>query len=127
MASRVLVASGAQGTVLAKHGFSLGESYAAWVLEHPDAVKALFTQYIACGIDMLSIGCGSSNRFRLQHFGLGDRAYEISRDMARLTKEICPENCYLCAGTGDLGHLMEPLGDVTYKVPTIATRSRRLE
>jgi len=92
MTSRVLVASGAQGTVLAKHGFSLGESYAAWVLEHPDAVKELFTQYVACDIDILSIGCGSSNRFRLQHYGLGDRAYQISRDMVGLTKEICPED-----------------------------------
>jgi len=115
MASRVMVASGAQGTVLAEEGFSLGGSYAAWVLEHPDALKDLFLRYIDCGIDILSVACGSANRFRLGHFGLGEQARRINRDMVELTREICPPNCYLCGGMGDIGQLLEPLGEVSFE------------
>ncbi len=115
MASRVLVASGAQGTVLAKNGFSLGGNYAAWVLENPEALKDLFLSYIDCGIDILVIACGASNMYRLQHFDLGDQGYRITRDMVKLAREVCPSDCYLCAGMGDIGQLLEPLGDVTYE------------
>ena len=58
MASRVLVASGAQGTELAKQGFPLGGNYGAWVLEHPRALKDICLSYMESGIDIFSAaGC----------------------------------------------------------------------
>jgi 5-methyltetrahydrofolate--homocysteine methyltransferase len=115
LASRVLVASGAQGTELEKRGFSLGDNYAAWGLKHPDALKDIILRYVDCGIDILSASCSSSNRFRLEHFGLGDQAYRLSREMVELTKKYCPADCYVGGSLSDIGHLLEPLGDVSFE------------
>ncbi len=115
MASRVLVASGAQGTELARQGFPLGGNYAAWVLKHPEALKDICLSYIKSGIDIFSAACMSSNRFRLEHFGLGDQAFQISKDMVALIREICPPDCYVCGSLGELGQLLEPLGTITFE------------
>ena len=54
LASRVLVASGAQGTELGKRGFPLGENYAEWGLRHPDALKDIILRYVDCEIDIFT-------------------------------------------------------------------------
>lgn len=115
MASRVLVASGAQGTELAKRGFSLGDNYAVWGLKHPDALKDIMLRYLDCGIDILSASCTSSNRFRLEHFGLGDQARRLSKEMVQLTKTWRPAGCYVGGSLSDIGHLLEPLGEVSFQ------------
>jgi 5-methyltetrahydrofolate--homocysteine methyltransferase len=114
MASRVLVASGAQGTELTKLGFPLGENYGEWVLKHPEALKNICSQYTDCGVDIQSASCTSTNRFRLEHFGLADQAFRMSRDMAALTRKYCSSDCYVSGTISDIGHLLEPLGDVSF-------------
>jgi len=115
MASRVLVASGAQGTELAKRGFSLGDNYGDWVLKHPDALKDICSQYADCGVDIQAASCTSTNRFRLEHFGLADQAFRMSRDMVVLTRNFCSDSCYVVGSLSDIGHLLEPLGDVSFQ------------
>ena len=115
MESRVLVASGAQGTELAKRGFSLGDNYGDWVLKHPDALKDVCYRYAECGVDIQSASCTSTNRFRLEHYGLGDQAFRMSKDMVELTRKYCSDTCYVASVLSDIGHLLEPLGDVTFQ------------
>jgi 5-methyltetrahydrofolate--homocysteine methyltransferase len=126
MASRVLVASGAQGTELGKRGFSLGDNYAEWVLKHPDVLKDLILRYVDCGSDILSASCTSSNRFRLEHFGLGDQAYRLSREMAELTKKYSPADCYVGGSLSDIGQLLEPLGEVSFEAAYASYREQVL-
>ncbi len=111
--SRVLVASGAQGTELGKRGFPLGENYAVWGLDHPEALKDIIQRYLECGVDILSASCTSSNRFRLEHFGMADQAYRLSKEMVELTKRYCPSDCYVGASLSEIGHLLEPFGTIS--------------
>jgi len=113
--SRVLVASGAQGTELGKRGFPLEENYAVWGLKHPDALKDIILRYVECGVDILSASCTSSNRFRLEHFGISNQAYRLSKEMVELTKKYCPDHCYVGGSLSDIGHLLEPLGEVSFE------------
>ena len=115
LASRVLVASGAQGTELGKRGFPLQENYALWGLKHPEALKDIILHYVDCGVDILSASCTSSNRFRLEPFGMSDQAYRLSREMVELTKRHCPAGCYVSGSLGNLGHLLEPWGDISFE------------
>jgi 5-methyltetrahydrofolate--homocysteine methyltransferase len=115
MEARVLVASGAQGTELAKRGFSLGDNYGDWVLKHPDALKDLCSQYAECGVDIQSASCTSINRFRLEHYGLADQASRMCKNMVELTRKYCSDTCYVAGVLSDIGHLLEPLGDITYQ------------
>lgn len=85
LACRVLVASGAQGTELGKGGFPREVNYAVWGLKHPDVLKDIILRYVECGIDILSASCTSFNLFRLEHFGIGNKAYRLSREMVELT------------------------------------------
>jgi 5-methyltetrahydrofolate--homocysteine methyltransferase len=113
--SRVMVVSIGLGVDMAKVGYSLSDNFAVWILENPDPYKKVLKSYIEHGADLLYIGSSAANRLRLKHLGLEDQAFRIARDGAKLGREVCPTNCYLCGGLGNLGQLLEPLGDITYE------------
>jgi len=110
-----MVASGAQGTELGKRGFPLQENCAVWVLKHQDVLRDLTLRYVECGADILSAPCISSNRFRLEHIGIGNQAYRLSREMVELTKKSCPAQCYVGGSLSDIGQLLEPWGEVSFE------------
>ena len=93
MAQRVLVASGAQGTEMTKRGFSLGDNYGDWILKHPDALQDICSSYLNSGIDIFSATCSSSNRFRLDHYGLADQAFRMCRETVELVRKYIPSDC----------------------------------
>ncbi len=111
--SRVLVASGAQGTELGKRGFPLGGNYAVWGLKHPEALKEIIRSYVACGVDILSASCISTNRFRLAHLGMEDASFRLSKEITQLTRKLCPDHCYVGGSLSDIGHLLKPWGEVS--------------
>jgi 5-methyltetrahydrofolate--homocysteine methyltransferase len=113
--SRVMVVSIGLGVDMAEVGYSLSDNFAVWILENPDPYKKVLKGYIEHGADLLYIGSSAANRLRLKHLGLEDQAFRIARDGAKLGREVCPKNCYLCGGLGNLGQLLEPLGDISYE------------
>ena len=113
--TRVLAASIGLGVDMEKIGYSLSDNFAVWILENPDPYKKVIKSYIDHGADVLFIGSSAANRLRLKHLGLGDQAFRIARDGAKLGREVCPPNRYLCGGLGNLGQLLEPLGDISYE------------
>ena len=107
-----MVGSGTLSTELIKMGYQTSENVAAWEVEHPEALKDVLKSWVDAGANLLCLS-GAGNRFRLSHVGLGDQASRINRELARLGREACPPDCYLCASLASTGHLLQPLGDIS--------------
>jgi 5-methyltetrahydrofolate--homocysteine methyltransferase len=109
---KILVSDGAWGTSLYEKGLNAGECPDEWSLTHYDAVKDIAVSYIDAGADMVETNTFGANRFKLQHFGLQDKAAEINEAAARASREAAGIDKYVIASVGPTGKMLL-LGDVT--------------
>jgi 5-methyltetrahydrofolate--homocysteine methyltransferase len=99
------------GSMLAARGLVLRNTGEA-NLAHPDDVVAVHREYRQAGADVLQTNSFVANRRMLAHAGLGDRAAEVQAEAARLCRAAAGDACFVAAGGGPTGALLEPLGDL---------------
>jgi len=109
---KILVSDGAWGTFLHQKGLQPGECPDEWCLSHPDAVIEIAQSYIDAGADMVETNSFGANRYKLQHYGLQDKAAEINEAAARLSRHAAGEDKYVIASIGPTGKMLL-MGDVT--------------
>jgi len=109
---KVLVLSGAMGTMMARMGADLGGCIGQWIVEHPDVYRDLVRDYFRVGCDIVSGGTFNLNRVSLAKFGLAEKAGELNRGMIRILKSVQPEGKYVAGSMGPMGRMLKPLGDV---------------
>src|SRR6266542_4869803 len=101
-AERILVLDGAMGTMiqalgLDEHGYR-GKRFADWQrdvrgnndllnLTRPDAVRAIHLGYFRAGADIVATNTFSSTAIAQVDYGMGELAYELNRDGARIACE----------------------------------------
>lgn len=111
---KTIVVDGATGTNLQKMGLPIGTAPESWVLNNPDGVLQLYTQFIEAGSDIILSCTFGGNRIRLQHAGLDDKAKEVNQTAVMLAKQAVREKNVLVAGSmGPTGEMMEPYGSLT--------------
>ena len=109
---RKLVSDGAWGTFLYQKGLKAGDCPDEWSITHYDVVRDIARSYAEAGADMVQTNTFGANRFKLQHFGLQDRAAEINEAAARASREAAGDDQYVIASIGPTGKMLL-MGDVT--------------
>jgi len=105
---RVLVIDGAMGTQIQ----SMQIPQSAW--EGKEGCNEL-----AAGADLIKTNTFGSMNWVLEEYGIGDRAYELSRKGCELVKEVCerystPQKPRFCLGSIGPGTKLPSLGHIDY-------------
>jgi 5-methyltetrahydrofolate--homocysteine methyltransferase len=113
---RVRVCDGAMGTMLQAAGLDDGGAPELWNVEHPEAIRSIFEQYVAAGSRLITTNTFGGSRPRLAMHGLEDRVAELNEAAARLARSVADANpgVYVLGDVGPSGDLMEPMGALTH-------------
>jgi len=111
---KILVGMGALGTNLAPSGFELGECIVTWLLDHPGVVERLVREFVDAGSDLIEVASAAANRFRLQPYGLQEKAAEFNFQITRLWREVTPSDRILLGTLGITSRFLEPAGEATF-------------
>lgn len=111
---QVLVSDGAWGTFLHAKGLKPGECPELWNVTHPQAVLDIAKSYIAAGANMVETNSFGGSIFKLNHYGLGDRAFELNKAAAVLSRQAAGEEHFVLGSIGPTGVILM-MGEVTEK------------
>jgi len=109
----ILVCDGAMGTMLYTYGLKAGECPELWCVDRPNVVREIHRSYREAGSNIVKCNSFGGTRYRLRHFGLADRAAELNRAAAALSREVAGDTQYVVGSIGPTGEFMEPLGTET--------------
>lgn len=83
---KILVSDGAWGTMLQERGLKPGECPDLWSVSNFDTVSDIAKAYAEAGADMVETNSFGASSFKLEYFGLKDRAAEINEQAAKASR-----------------------------------------
>ncbi len=125
--TRPLIIDGAMGTQLQERDNDI--PHAAWEgnegcneilnVTAPDVMRSIYSAYLSAGADLITTNTFGAFSWVLDEYGIGSRAYELSRAGAALVKQMCdtfttPEHPRYVLGSIGPGTKLPSLGHIHY-------------
>jgi len=101
-----LCTDGAWGTEMAKRGGDPGYICDVWNLERPDAVFAVAKDYVDAGAQVILTNTFNSNPIALNRHLLANKAAELNRLGAEISKRAAKGKAYVFASIGPCGKMV---------------------
>ena len=124
LASRVLVADGAMGTMLYSRGVFINRCFDELNLSSADLVRGIHQEYVKAGAEILETNTFGGTRPRLAAFGVAEKLKEINRAGVRLAREAAKDGPFVAGAVGPLGVRIEPLGPTSFEEARAAFREQ---
>ncbi len=112
LTKRILISDGAWGTFLQAEGLMPGNCPELWNIEHPEIVETIALSYIYAGSDIIETNTFGGNNIKLNHYGLGDRTYELNKAGAEISRKAAGDNKIVIGSIGPSGKILIT-GEVT--------------
>ncbi|MDQ8004697.1 MAG: methionine synthase [Pedobacter sp.] len=132
---RILIIDGAMGTMIQRYTLTeedfRGERFANHTsdvkgnndllnLTRPDIIKAIHTEYLAAGADIIETNTFSTQRISMADYGMEELSYELSYEGAKIAKEAALEfmtknpdrKCFVAGAIGPTNRTLSLSPDV---------------
>lgn len=106
-----VVTDGAWGTQLQARGLPVGACPDAWNLSHPECVAEVAEAYVNAGSQVILTNTFGANRLSLARYGLEERAEEINRLGAGISRRAAQGRASVFASIGPTGKMLA-MGEV---------------
>ena len=103
---KTLISDGAWGTFLHIKGLKPGECPELWCIDRPSDVMDVAKNYIDAGADMVETDSFGASSFKLEHYGLADRAAEINEAAAKISRQAAGDDKWVIASIGPTGKML---------------------
>ena len=113
--SGLVFLDGATGTNLQKMGMPIGVCPESWIIENPDTIKKLQSDFVDAGTNIVYAPTFTGNRLKLSEYGLEDRLDEINSSLVALSKEAVNGRAYVAGDMTMTGHQIAPMGDLQFE------------
>ena len=123
LASRVIVADGAMGTMLYSRGVFINRCFDELNLSSPDLVRQIHQEYAKAGAEIIETNTFGATRQRLAAFGFADRLKAINVAGVRLAREAA-NGAFVAGAVGPLNVRIEPLGPTSFAEARAAFREQ---
>ncbi|MBR3601159.1 MAG: homocysteine S-methyltransferase family protein [Lachnospiraceae bacterium] len=112
---QLLFLDGATGSNLQKRGMPSGVCPEKWILENEDIFIGLQKEYIEAGTNVLYAPTFTSNRIKLQEFGLEDQIGEINHKLVALSKKAAGGKAWIAGDLTMTGQQLKPMGTMDFE------------
>ncbi len=110
-----LLLDGATATNLTAAGMPGGVCVEQWILEHPDTLLALQSDFITAGSQALYAPTFGANRAALSRYGLQTEVSQLNRRLVALTQSVAKPSGVLVGGNlCPTGLFVPPLGEADF-------------
>jgi 5-methyltetrahydrofolate--homocysteine methyltransferase len=123
MSQRPIVTDGAWGTQLQARGLPVGAVPDEWNLSRPDKVAEVPAAYAAAGAKVVLTNTFGANRIILARSGMAEKAAEINRAGAQISKKAVAGRAYVFASIGPCGKMVS-MGEVSEEDAAAAFREQ---
>ncbi len=113
--NRVIFLDGATGSNLMKAGMPAGVCPEKWILEHRDVMQRLSKAYADAGSDIVYAPTFTSNRIKLEEYGLADDIVRINTDLVGITREAVGDKVLIAGDLTMTGRQLKPVGDLDFE------------
>ena len=111
----LLFLDGATGSNLQKRGMPSGVCPEKWILENKEIFIGLQKEYIEAGTNILYAPTFTSNRIKLQEFGLEDQIREINYKLVALSKSAAEGKAWVAGDLTMTGQQLKPMGTMDFE------------
>jgi methionine synthase I (cobalamin-dependent)/5,10-methylenetetrahydrofolate reductase len=110
-----ILADGAMGTLLMQRGgLELNACLDQLNLTHPELVRAVHSEYITAGSELIETNTFGANSYKLAEYGLSESVVEINQAAVSIAREaVTGHDVYVAGAVGPLGIALKPYGKVS--------------
>ncbi len=101
-----LVSDGAWGTLLHQRGLQAGECPEMWNITRREDVFAIAKSYVDAGADIILTNSFGGHPFKLKHFDLQDRAAELNKTAAEISRDAAGKESLVLGSIGPTGAIL---------------------
>ena len=112
---QLLFLDGATGSNLQKRGMPSGVCPEKWILDNEDIFIGLQKEYVEAGTNVLYAPTFTSNRIKLQEFGLENQIREINHKLVALSKRAANGKAWVAGDLTMTGQQLKPMGTMDFE------------